>query len=169
MSRLITQMQRARAGEITPEMKRVAEREKTTEEFVRDEVARGRAIIPANINHLKHALDPMVIGMNFNCKINANIGSSATTSNLDGELEKLHRAVHYGADTVMDLSTGIDIDNIREHIVKNSPVPVGTVPIYGALLRGERLEDLSAAILLDEIEKQAKQGVDYMTIHAGTL
>ncbi len=165
----ITQMQRAKEGEITPEMKRVAEREKVTPEFIRDEVARGRAIIPANINHLKYGLDPMVIGINFTCKINANIGSSATTSNLDGELEKLHRSVHYGADTVMDLSTGVDLDNIREHIVKNSPVPVGTVPIYGALLRGERLEDMTPALLLDEIEKQARQGVDYMTIHAGTL
>ena len=169
MSRLITQMQRAQSGEITPEMKHVAEKEKVAPEFVREEVARGRAIIPANINHLNHSLDPMIIGMNFNCKINANIGNSATTSDYDGELEKLHHAVHFGADTVMDLSTGGDLDLIREHIIKNSPVPVGTVPIYGALLRVDRLEDLSPQILLDEIEKQAKQGVDYMTIHAGTL
>lgn len=165
----ITQMQRALTGEITPEMKRVAEKEKVSAEYVRDEVARGRAIIPANINHLKQGLDPMIIGMNFNCKINANIGSSATTSELDGELKKLHNAIHFGADTVMDLSTGGDLDAIRGHMIKNSPVPIGTVPIYGALLQVERLEDLTPQILLDEIEKQAKQGVDYMTIHAGTL
>src|SRR3954471_19611658 len=138
-------------------MIRVAEREKSTPEFVRDEVARGRAIIPANINHMKHGLDPMIIGMNFNCKINANIGNSATTSDLEGELKKLHNAIHFGADTVMDLSTGGDLDAIRETIIKNSPVPVGTVPIYGALLRVERLEDLTPQILLEEIEKQAKQ------------
>src|SRR5205807_1268602 len=134
-SKLVTQMQRAHAGEITPEMKRVAEREKVSPEFVRSEVARGRAILPANIHHLNHQLDPMIIGINFTCKINANIGNSATTSNLDAELEKLHRSVHYGADTVMDLSTGGDLDLIREHMIKNSPIPLGTVPIYGALLR----------------------------------
>jgi len=166
---LTTQMQRARAGEITPEMQRVAEKEKVTPEFVRDEVARGREIIPANVNHLKHGLDPMIIGINFNCKINANIGNSATTSDYDGELKKLHNAIHYGADTVMDLSTGGELDLIREHMIKNSPVPLGTVPIYGALLRVEKLEELTAQILLDEIEKQAKQGTDYQTIHAGTL
>ncbi len=166
---LITQMQRARSGEITPEMKHVAEKEKVTPEFVRDEIARGRAIIPANINHMKHGLDPMIIGMNFNCKINANIGSSATTSELDEELKKLHNAIHYGADTVMDLSTGGDLDMIREHMIKNCPVPLGTVPIYGALMKVERLEDLTPQILLDEIEKQAIQGTDYQTIHAGTL
>lgn len=170
MKQNITQMQRARAGEITPEMRRIAEKEKQSPDFVRDEVARGRAIIPANINHLKHGkMDPMIIGINFSCKINANIGNSSTTSNLDGELEKLHHAVHFGADTVMDLSTGGDLDLIREYMVKNSSVPLGTVPIYGALLRVNKLEDLTATLLLDEIEKQAKQGVDYMTIHAGTL
>lgn len=169
MSQLITQMQRAKAGEITPEMKLAAERENMSPAFVRDEVARGRAIIPANINHLKHSLEPMIIGINFNCKINANIGNSATTSDLDGELQKLHQAVHFGADTVMDLSTGGELDSIRDHIVRNSPVPIGTVPIYGALLSVDKLEDLTPQILLDEIEKQAKQGVDYMTIHAGTL
>ncbi|MFN0117881.1 MAG: phosphomethylpyrimidine synthase ThiC [Elusimicrobiota bacterium] len=165
----ITQMQRALDGEITPEMKRVAEKEKVTPEFVRSEIARGRAIIPANINHLKHNMDPMIIGINFNCKINANIGSSATTSDIKEELEKLHRSVHFGADTVMDLSTGGDLDTIRKAMVENSPVPLGTVPIYGALLGVERLEDLTPKILLDEIEKQAKQGIDYQTIHAGTL
>jgi phosphomethylpyrimidine synthase len=111
--KLVTQMQRARAGEITPEMKRVAERENLSPEFIRDEVARGRAIIPANINHLKYKLDPMGIGKNLNCKINANIGNSSTTSNIDVELRKLHNAVHYHADTVMDLSTGGDLDLIR--------------------------------------------------------
>jgi phosphomethylpyrimidine synthase len=166
---LITQMQRALAGETTPEMIRVAEKENVPVEFVRGEVARGRAIIPANINHLKHRLDPMIIGMNFNCKINANIGNSATTSEIDTELDKLHRAVHYGADTVMDLSTGGDLDVIRTAMIENSTIPLGTVPIYGALLRCERLEDITPKLLLDEIEKQAKQGVDYMTIHAGTL
>ena len=162
-------MQRARSGDITPEMTRVAEKEKVAPEFVRDEVARGRAIIPANINHLKHKMDPMIIGMNFNCKINANIGNSSTTSDLACELKKLHMAVHYGADTVMDLSTGGDLDGIRANMIENSTVPIGTVPIYGALLHVERLEDLTPKILLDEIEKQAKQGVDYQTIHAGTL
>jgi phosphomethylpyrimidine synthase len=162
-------MQRARSGDITPEMTRVAEKEKVAPEFVRDEVARGRAIIPANINHLKHKMDPMIIGMNFNCKINANIGNSSTTSDLACELNKLHMAVHYGADTVMDLSTGGDLDGIRANMIENSTVPIGTVPIYGALLHVERLEDLTPKILLDEIEKQAKQGVDYQTIHAGTL
>jgi phosphomethylpyrimidine synthase len=156
---LITQMQRARAGEITPEMKYVAEKEKVTPEFVRDEIARGRAIIPANINHLKHHLEPMIIGMNFNCKINANIGNSATTSNIEGELEKLHRAVHHGADTVMDLSTGGDLDVIREAMVENSPIPLGTVPIYGALLRCEKLEDLSANLLLDDDPCRYAQGL----------
>lgn len=168
-SGLVTQLQRARAGEITPEMKRVAEKEKVTPEFVRDEVARGRAIIPANINHMKYGLDPMIIGINFNCKINANIGNSSTTSEIETELKKLHNAIHFGADTVMDLSTGGDLDLIRENMVKNSPVPLGTVPIYGALLQVEKLEELTPKILLDEIEKQAKQGIDYQTIHAGTL
>jgi phosphomethylpyrimidine synthase len=169
MTTPITQMQRARAGEITPEMKKVAEKEKMSPEFVRDEVARGRAIIPANINHMKYKLDPMIIGMNFNCKINANIGNSATTSNIEGELDKLHRAVHFGADTVMDLSTGGMLDEIRTAMVQESPVPLGTVPIYGALLRCNKLEEMTPELMIDEIEKQARQGIDYMTIHAGTL
>jgi phosphomethylpyrimidine synthase len=168
-NKLITQMQRARAGEMTQEMIRVAEKENVTSEFVRDEVARGRAIIPANINHLKYNLDPIIIGINFTCKINANIGNSGTSSNIDEELKKLHNSVHYHADTVMDLSTGGDLDLLRETMVQNSPVPLGTVPIYGALLRVEHLEDLTPQILLDEIEKQARQGTDYQTIHAGTL
>lgn len=168
-SKLITQMQRARAGEITPEMKRVAEIENCDAEFVRSEVARGRAIIPANINHIKYQLEPMIIGINFKCKINANIGNSANASNIDEELKKLHNSVHFHADTVMDLSTGGDLDLIRGEMIKNSPIPLGTVPIYGALLSVEKLEDLTPKILLDEIEKQAKQGTDYQTIHAGTL
>jgi phosphomethylpyrimidine synthase len=165
----VTQMHRARAGEITPEMKFVAEREKAAPEFVRSEVARGRAIIPANINHLKHRLEPMIIGINFRCKINANLGNSATTSSLDEEVRKVDTAVKFHADTVMDLSTGAQLDETREAVVRHSPVPVGTVPIYGAILRTGTPEDLTPQIMLDEIEKQARQGVDYMTIHAGVL
>jgi phosphomethylpyrimidine synthase len=165
----VTQMHRARRGEITPEMKFVAEREKADPEFVRSEVARGRAIIPANVNHLQYKLEPMVIGMNFNCKINANIGNSATTSGVEEEIEKLNTSVRFGADTVMDLSTGKDLDATREAIVQASTVPVGTVPIYGALLSVGKVEDLTPQIFLDEVEKQARQGVDYMTIHAGIL
>ena len=134
---------------------------------MRDEVARGRAIIPANINHRN--LEPMGIGVAFFCKINANIGNSATTSNIDEELEKLHRSVHYGSDTVMDLSTGGDIPMIRKAIINASPVPIGTVPIYEALSRVRRAEDLSIELMLEVIEEQAEQGVDYMTIHAGVL
>ena len=123
-----TQMHFARRGEVTPEMKRVAEREDTAPETIRDEVARGRMVIPASVNHA--ALDPMGIGINALCKINANIGNSAVTSNIDGELEKLQVCIKYGADTVMDLSTGGNINAIREAILRASPVPIGTVPIY---------------------------------------
>jgi phosphomethylpyrimidine synthase len=165
----MTQLESARKGQITPEMKRVAEKEKVTPEFIRDEIAAGRLIIPANIKHLKYRLDPTGIGIGVSCKLNANIGNSATTSNLDQELEKLHMAVHYGSDTVMDLSTGGDLDAIREAILQASTVPVGTVPIYGALEMVQKPEDLSWQILRDEIEKQARQGVDYFTIHAGVL
>ncbi|MGQ0644463.1 MAG: phosphomethylpyrimidine synthase ThiC [Elusimicrobiota bacterium] len=165
----VTQMHRARRGEITPEMKFVAQKEKVEPEFVRAEIARGRAIIPANVNHLKHKLEPMIIGMNFTCKINANLGNSATTSSLEEELKKVDMAVKYHADTVMDLSTGANLDETREAVVKHSKVPVGTVPIYGALLRAGRPEDITPELFLDEVEKQAKQGVDYMTIHAGVL
>ena len=126
-----TQMHLARKGDITEEMRYVAARESLAPEFIRDEIARGRMIIPANINHT--TLEPMAIGVNSKCKINANIGNSATTSNLDEELEKLHTAVHLGADTVMDLSTGGDLDEIRLSNLRNSPVPIGTVPIYQAL------------------------------------
>ncbi|MFB6084494.1 MAG: phosphomethylpyrimidine synthase ThiC [Halorientalis sp.] len=148
-------------------MARVADRENRDPEFVREQVAEGQAVIPANRAH--DSLDPMVIGREFATKVNANIGNSETTSDLEGELEKLHAAVHYGADTVMDLSTGSNLDEIREANVAHSPVPVGTVPIYEAVTRVDDVADLSADLLLDVIEKQAQQGVDYMTIHAGVL
>lgn len=160
-----SQMHLARQGEITEEMQYVAAREELEPEFIRDEIARGRMIIPANINHVN--LEPMAIGVGAKCKINANIGNSATTSNIDEELEKLHTAVHLGADTVMDLSTGGDLDEIRLSNINASPVPIGTVPIYEALYQVPRVEDLSIEVMLEVIEKQAQQGVDYMTIHAG--
>jgi phosphomethylpyrimidine synthase len=162
-----SQMHYARQGVITEEMKYVAVREKIAPDLVREEVARGRMIIPANINHPE--LEPMAIGVASLCKINANIGNSAVTSNIGDELNKLHTAVHYGADTVMDLSTGGDIHDIREAILRHSPVPIGTVPIYEAVSRVKRIEDLNADIMLEVIEEQAEQGVDYMTIHAGVL
>src|SRR6266850_1530402 len=162
-----SQMHYARQGVITEEMAYVAHREKITPELVRDEVARGRMIIPANLNHPE--LEPMCIGVASLCKINANIGNSAVTSNIDEELKKLHTSVHYGADTVMDLSTGGDIHEIREAILRHSPVPIGTVPISEAISRVKRIEDLSAEVMLEVIEEQAEQGVDYMTIHAGVL
>jgi len=162
-----SQMHYARQGVITEEMGYVAHREKLTPELVRDEVARGRMIIPANINHPE--LEPMAIGVASLCKINANIGNSAVTSEINAELKKLHTAVHYGADTVMDLSTGGNIHEIREAILRHSPVPLGTVPIYEAIARVKRVEDLNADVMLEVIEEQAAQGVDYMTIHAGVL
>jgi phosphomethylpyrimidine synthase len=160
-----TQIQRARDGEITAEMERVAERENRDPEFVREQVAEGQAVIPANHGH--DSLDPMVLGREFSTKVNANIGNSEETSDIEGELEKLHTAIHYGADTVMDLSTGSDIDAIREANVAHSPVPIGTVPIYEAVKCAGSAEDITHELLLDVIEKQAEQGVDYMTIHAG--
>jgi phosphomethylpyrimidine synthase len=160
-------MHYARRGLVTEEMEYVARREKLDPELVRSEVARGRAIIPANINHRN--LEPMGIGIAFKCKINANIGNSAVTSHIDEELKKLHHAVHYGADTVMDLSTGGDIPAIRKAIIDASPVPIGTVPIYEAIMRVRRTEDLTPQLMLEVIEEQAQQGVDYMTIHAGVL
>jgi len=160
-------MHYARKGMITEEMAFVAEREHVAAGLIRDEVARGRMIIPANINHTN--LEPMCIGVASKCKINSNIGNSATTSNIDEELEKLRYSVKYGADTVMDLSTGGDIPEIRKAIIANSPVPIGTVPIYEALSRVRRVEDLNIDVLLEVIEEQAQQGVDYMTIHAGVL
>ncbi|MGH9793361.1 MAG: phosphomethylpyrimidine synthase ThiC [Candidatus Acidiferrales bacterium] len=165
--RNVTQMHYARADVITEEMEFVARREKLEPELVRNEVARGRAIIPANIHHRN--LEPMGIGVAFKCKINANIGNSAVTSNIDEELTKLHNAVHLGSDTVMDLSTGGDIPEIRRAIIAASPVPLGTVPIYEAIARVRRPEDLSIGLMLEVIEEQAEQGVDYMTIHAGVL
>ena len=162
-----TQLHYARRGVITQEMEYVAKREHVTGELIRSEVARGRMIIPANIHHTN--LEPMCIGVASSCKINANIGNSATTSNIDEEVEKLHYAVKYGADTIMDLSTGGDIPRIRQAIIDASPIPVGTVPIYEALGRVRRVEDLNINVMLEVIEEQAEQGVDYMTIHAGVL
>jgi phosphomethylpyrimidine synthase len=162
-------MSAAREGEITDAMRVVARREGLDVEVVRSEVARGRLIIPANVRHLAGKLEPMAIGKVAGVKINANIGNSAVSSSIDEELEKLLLAVRYGADTVMDLSTGKDIDAVREAIIGASTVPIGTVPIYQAVLMGKELEDLTATDLLDVIEHQAKQGVDYMTIHAGIL
>ncbi|HOV20905.1 MAG TPA: phosphomethylpyrimidine synthase ThiC, partial [Ottowia sp.] len=193
----VTQMHYARRGIVTPEMESVALRENgrlewtrellgdgkrearrrgnpmgatipnvITPEFVRDEVARGRAIIPANINHPE--IEPMIIGRNFRVKINANIGNSAVTSSIEEEVEKLVWSIRWGADTVMDLSTGKNIHTTRDWIVRNSPVPIGTVPIYQALEKvGGIAEDLTWAIFRDTLIEQAEQGVDYFTIHAG--
>lgn len=167
---MTTQLEAARAGDVTAEMKFVAEREQLPVETIRAEVAAGRMVIPANTVHLKGNLEPMAIGIAAKCKINANIGNSAVTSNLAEELEKLHTAVHYGADTVMDLSTGKDIDGIRKEIIAKSPVPIGTVPIYQMLEElGGNIEDMRPQHFLDMVEHQAKQGVDYMTIHVGVL
>jgi phosphomethylpyrimidine synthase len=166
--RAVTQMHYARRGIVTPEMEFVAIREGVDPEFVRQEVARGRAIIPANINHPE--LEPMIIGRNFLVKVNANIGNSALASSVAEEVEKMIWAIHWGADTVMDLSTGKYIHTTREWILRNSPVPVGTVPIYQALERvGGRPEDLSWEVFRDVLIEQAEQGVDYWTIHAGVL
>jgi phosphomethylpyrimidine synthase len=163
-----TQILAARAGEVTPEMQFVAKRESLPEETVLAEVAAGRMVIPANKVHLAGRLEPMCIGMAAKCKINANIGNSAVTSDVQEELNKLHMAVHFGADTVMDLSTGKDIDNIRRKIIEMSPVPIGTVPIYQMLEQlGGHIEDMRAQHFLDMVEHQAKQGVDYMTVHCG--
>ena len=195
----LTQMHYARRGEVTPEMEYVAIRENArieelrecsayrdllrrhrgrsygaelpetvTAEFVRDEVARGRAIIPANVNHPE--LEPMIIGRNFRVKVNANIGTSAVTSSVAEEVEKMVWAARWGADTVMDLSTGADIHGTREWIIRNSPLPVGTVPIYQALEKvGGKPEELSWELFRDTLVEQAEQGVDYFTIHAGVL
>jgi len=163
----MSQMHFARKGLITEEMAFVAQREKIAADLVRSEVAKGTMIIPANINHPE--LEPMAIGVESLCKINANIGNSAIVSNVDEELRKLHTAVHFGADTVMDLSTGGDIPMIREAILRHSPVPIGTVPLYEALSRVKKVEDLNIDLYLEVIEEQAQQGVDYFTIHAGVL
>jgi phosphomethylpyrimidine synthase len=163
----MTQMRVAREGHISEAMERVAVREGLEAETIRAEVARGRMVIPANVHHER--LDPMAIGLKARVKINANIGSSPTTSGVEEEVEKLALAERWGADTVMDLSTGKRIDETREAIIAAAAVPIGTVPIYQALERVDRIEDLSATVLLETIEHQARQGVDYMTIHAGVL
>jgi phosphomethylpyrimidine synthase len=164
----VTQLHYARLGEITPEMEFVALREGVPAELVRSEVARGRAIIPANINHPE--LEPMIIGRRFLVKINANIGNSAVASSIEEEVEKLRWATLWGADTVMDLSTGKQIHETREWILRNSAVPIGTVPIYQALEKvGGVAEDLTWEIYRDTLVEQAEQGVDYFTVHAGVL
>ncbi len=163
----VSQMHYARKGLVTEEMLYVAEREKVLPELVRSEVARGRLIIPANVNHTN--LEPMGIGIALSCKVNANIGSSAVVSNLDGELRKLGVALKHGADTVMDLSTGGDIDGIRQAIIRSSPVPIGTVPIYQALQEAKDVKRLTVDDMLGMLERQAQQGVDYFTIHCGVL
>jgi len=164
----LTQLHYARKGIVTPEMEFIAVREGFEPAFVRDEVARGRAIIPANVNHVE--LEPMIIGRHFAVKINANIGNSAVTSSIEEEVEKLRWATLWGADTVMDLSTGRDIHQTREWILRNSAVPIGTVPIYQALEKvGGRPEDLTWEVYRDTLIEQAEQGVDYFTVHAGVL
>jgi len=163
----VTQLHLAREGVVTEEMSRVAARERLPAEEIRAEVARGRMVIPANVNHPE--LDPLGIGIAATCKINANIGNSAVTSDIKKELEKLRLCLVHGADTVMDLSTGGNIPGIREAIIRASPIPVGTVPIYECLVHVDDVPDLTPRIMLDVIESQAKQGVDYMTIHAGLL
>jgi phosphomethylpyrimidine synthase len=165
-SRCVTQMHYARRGEITPEMEFIAIREGVAAELVRDEVARGRAIIPANVNHPES--EPMIIGRAFLVKINANIGNSAVASSIEEEVEKMTWAIRWGADTVMDLSTGENIHETREWILRNSPVPIGTVPIYQALEKvGGKAEELTWEIYRDTLIEQAEQGVDYFTVHAG--
>ncbi len=163
-----TQMRYAREGVVTPEMEFIGIREGIDPEYVRDEVARGRAIIPSNINHPES--EPMIIGRNFLVKVNANIGNSAVTSSIEEEVEKMLWATKWGADTVMDLSTGRDIHTTREWILRNSPVPIGTVPIYQALEKvGDDPSELTWELYRDTLIEQAEQGVDYFTIHAGVL
>ncbi|HEU4430377.1 MAG TPA: phosphomethylpyrimidine synthase ThiC, partial [Myxococcota bacterium] len=164
-----TQLEHARLGVVTPEMRRVAEREPhLTAEQVRDEVAAGRMVIPANKVHLGCALDPMAIGRASKTKVNANMGASPISSSTDEEVEKLRWAERWQADTVMDLSTGGDLDATREAIVQHATVPIGTVPIYSMII-GRKIEELDERMILEGIEHQARQGVDYMTIHAGVL
>ena len=165
----VTQLEKARLGIVTPEMCRVAEREPhLTPEQVRDEIAAGRLIIPANRVHLGYDLDPMAIGRATRTKVNANMGASPVSSGTDEEVEKLRWAERWGADTVMDLSTGGDLDACREAIIRSSTVPIGTVPIYSMII-GRRIEDLTYDWILESLEHQARQGVDYFTIHAGVL
>ena len=166
--RNVTQMHYARQGMVTPEMEFIAIRENLNPEFVRDEVARGRAIIPSNINHPE--IEPMIIGRNFLVKINANIGNSAVSSSIAEEVEKMTWSIRWGGDTVMDLSTGKNIHETREWILRNSPVPIGTVPIYQALEKvNGKAEELTWEMYRDTLIEQAEQGVDYFTIHAGVL
>ncbi len=163
-----TQMHYAKKGIITEEMEYVAKIEDLDPELVRSEIARGRLIIPSNINHTN--LEPMAIGLAARCKINANIGSSAIASDVQGEIEKIQVSQHYKADTAMDLSTGGDLDEIRRAVIANSKIPIGTVPIYQILHDvGNKIEDLSIDVMLEVLERQAKQGVSYFTIHAGFL
>ncbi|MSR18789.1 MAG: phosphomethylpyrimidine synthase ThiC [Phycisphaerales bacterium] len=165
----ITQLEFARLGIVTPQMRRVAQRElHLTSQQVRDEVAAGRMVIPANTEHLKFKLDPMAIGRASRTKVNANMGASPISSGTQEEVEKLQWAERWGADTVMDLSTGGNLDECREAIIKASTVPIGTVPIYSMII-GRKLEDLDEAVVLEALERQARQGVDYFTIHAGVL
>ncbi len=163
----VTQMYHARKGAVTEAMKAVSRGEKVDASVIRAEVARGRLVIPANVNH--ESLKPVGIGLALSCKINANIGNSSVLSDVDGELRKMRTAVNLGADTVMDLSTGGDIDAIREAILRHSTVPIGTVPIYQVASGLESVEKMRADDLIDMVEHQAKQGVDYMTLHAGVL
>jgi phosphomethylpyrimidine synthase len=165
----VTQLEHARQGTITPEMRRVSEREPhLTPEQVQAEVASGRMVIPANIHHLAHQLDPMAIGRASATKINANMGASPISSDTEDEVEKLRWAERWGADTVMDLSTGGDLDACRNAIIQASTVPIGTVPIYSMII-GRSIEDLDEAMVLETLRHQAEQGVDYFTIHAGVL
>ena len=165
----VTQLEQARLGVISPQMERVAQREPhLTAAQVRDEVAAGRMVIPANKVHLEHQLDPMAIGRASKTKVNANMGASPVSSGTDEEVEKLQWAERWGADTVMDLSTGGNLDECREAIIQNSTVPIGTVPIYSMII-GRKLQDLDADVILSSLAHQAAQGVDYFTIHAGVL
>ena len=164
--KIVTQLHYARQGIVTPEMEYVAIREGVEPEFVRDEIALGRAILPSNINHQE--AEPMIIGRNFHVKVNANIGNSAVTSSIAEEVEKMTWATRWGADTIMDLSTGKNIHTTREWIIRNSPVPVGTVPLYQALEKvNGKVEDLNWDVYRDTLIEQAEQGVSYFTIHAG--
>ncbi|HEY6459495.1 MAG TPA: phosphomethylpyrimidine synthase ThiC, partial [Polyangiaceae bacterium] len=160
-------MHYARQGVVTEEMAYVGAREKVEPTLVRDEVARGRMVIPANVAHAN--LEPMGIGIALACKVNANIGNSQVTSDVEGEIRKLKVSLKYGADTVMDLSTGGDIDVIRAAILANSPVPIGTVPVYQVLKERKTVDQVRASDFIDMLEHQAKQGVDYFTIHAGVI
>ncbi|MFE2940604.1 phosphomethylpyrimidine synthase ThiC [Streptomyces sp. NPDC059255] len=166
--RAVTQLAYARRGEITPEMEYVAIRENVSPETVREEIAAGRAVLPANVNHPE--IEPMIIGKRFLVKVNANIGNSAVTSSIEEEVEKMTWATRWGADTVMDLSTGRNIHTTREWVLRNSPVPIGTVPLYQALEKVDgKAEELTWEIYKDTVIEQAEQGVDYMTVHAGVL